>query len=279
MLLMMGLAAWSSGQRSQPEVSLQKLTDKLYLIKGGRGANGGVFIGENGVLVIDAKVTEEDVSQTLAAIGSVTPLPVKYLINTHSDGDHVNGNQFFPESVTIIAHENCRKEFFHPTRNGDQSRWHNPGFAPFIPSITFTRQMTLYLGNSNVELWYFGVGHTTGDAVVYFPNEKIAFLGDMIFADWPQLIHAYKGGNSFEYIKTQKKMLKILDADLFCSGHAEPVRREVIHKHVEKMQIMQDKIAELINEKQTLSSVQTAFDENASELVEVIFNEISESNK
>ena len=64
-----------------------------------------------------------------------------------------------------------------------------------------------------MELWYFGVGHTTGDIVVYFPEEKTAFLGDQIFFSRPQLIHAYKGGHSFEHVKTVTKLLEKIDAE------------------------------------------------------------------
>jgi glyoxylase-like metal-dependent hydrolase (beta-lactamase superfamily II) len=277
LILLIGHTFLVYGQRGQSDVSLEKLSDRLYLIKGGRGADGGLYIGDKGLLVIDAKMTKEAVDQTLSAIRGISSLPIKYLINTHSDGDHINGNQYFPEDVTFIAHENCRKEFFHKTWNGEQSRWHNPDLAPFIPAITFSDRMTVHLGEKAVELWYFGVGHTTGDAVVYFPDEKIAFLGDMIFKDRPQLIHAYKGGNSFEYIKTQKKMLKTLDADLFCSGHAEPVRRQVIEEHIKNMEIMQEKIARMMKKKMPLEKIQALFEENASRLVGVIFNEIEKT--
>jgi len=273
-LLIAGLNGRIFAQRDQTEITLQKLSERLSLVQGGRGANGGVYIGDNGVLVIDTKMTREAVEQTLSAIGAITDLPLQYLVNTHSDGDHVNGNQFFPESVSIIAHENCRKEFFHPARDGSPSQWLKPEMSPFIPSVTFKEKLTLYLGNSRLELWYFGIGHTTGDAVVYFPDERIAFIGDMIFANRPQLIHAYKGGSSFDYVETQKKMLNTLDARLYCSGHADPVTRETVRSHIENMEQMQTRIAELIKQNQTLDIIRSAFEENASRLVEVIYNEI-----
>lgn len=154
-------------------------------------------------------------------VKSMTEKPVKWLINTHSDGDHVNGNEFFTQDVTIISHENCRKEFFHPDRNGSPSRWLDEKLLPFIPEITFNERMQLHMGEKTVELYYFGIGHTTGDIVVYFPEEKTAFIGDQVFFGRPQLIHSYKGGNSFEHIKTTQRMLKTLDAERFCSGHAD----------------------------------------------------------
>ena len=81
------------------------------------------------------------VSTTIEEIKKITDKPIKYLVNTHSDGDHIRGNQYFPQTVTFIAHENCRKEFFHPGRDGTPSEWNNPELSPFVPSLTFRDKM------------------------------------------------------------------------------------------------------------------------------------------
>jgi len=205
-------------QRERQPVELKPISDRLYEIKGGRGANGGVYIGDNAVLVIDAKMDKKSVDETIAEIQKLTDKSIKYLVNTHSDGDHINGNRFFPATVTFVAHENCRKECFHSRRDGTPSEWNLPERAPFLPSITFSDKMDIFLGSNKVELWYFGVGHTTGDIVVYFPQEKTAFLGDQIFIGRTQLIHSYKGGNSFGHVKTLVKMLEVLDAESFAAA-------------------------------------------------------------
>jgi cyclase len=261
-------------QRETPPVKLDKLSDRLFQILGGRGANGGMYIGDDGILVIDAKMDEESVKQTLAEIKKVTDKPVKYLVDTHSDGDHVYGNRFFPKTVTIVAHENCRQEFFHPGRDGKPSEWNNPELTPFVPSVTFSHKMDIYLGSKKVELRYFGIGHTTGDIVVYFPEEKAAFIGDQIFMGRPQLIHSYKGGNSFEHVKTLSKMLETLDAQKFCSGHSDPIDRRTVKHHIEEMRNIQAKVKTLVEQGKSLEEVKKEFEENHARLVESIFNEI-----
>ena len=185
-------------QQQTAPVRLKMISERLYEVLDGRGSRGGMYIGENGVLLIDAKMDRISVEQTIQEIKKITDKRIKYLVSTHSDGDHVNGNQYFPQTVTFIAHENCRKEFFHPRRDGTPSDWDKPELMPFVPSITFRDKMDIHLGSKKVELWYFGVGHTTGDAVVYFPQEKTAFLGDQIFSERPQLIHSYKGGSQMK---------------------------------------------------------------------------------
>lgn len=263
-------------QRETPPVALEKISDNLFQILGGRGANGGVYIGDNGVLVIDSKMTKESVDQTIAEIQKITDKSITYLVNTHSDGDHIAGNRYFPKSVTIIAHENCREEFFHQRRDGKPSEWNDPELAPYVPSLTYRDKMDVYLGEKKVELRYFGVGHTKGDTVVYFPEEKTAFLGDQIFMGRPQLIHSYKGGNSFEHVKTLTKMLENIGAEKFCSGHSDPINRDTVEHHIQEMKSIQDKVKFLIQQDKSLEEIKKEFPENHSRLVESIVNEIKE---
>lgn len=261
-------------QQEQKPVKLNKISDNLYEVLDGKGARGGLFIGDNGVMVIDAKQDEISVRQTQAEIAKITDKPIKYLIDTHSDGDHVTGNQFFPTAVTIISQDNCRKEFFHAKRDGSLSEWNNPELLPFIPAVTFNDRMDIYLGSQKVELFYFGIGHTTGDLVVYFRKQKVAFIGDQVFAGRPQLIHAYKGGNSFEHVKTLTKMLAELDAEKFFSGHSEMLNRAGIQKHIDEMKELQNKIKLLIEKNKSLDEIKNEFDQNQQTLVETIFAEV-----
>ena len=266
--------SFAQRQEVQP-VQFQKISECLYQILGGNGAQGGAYIGDTGVLLIDAKMNKESVEQVLREVRNITDKSILYLVNTHSDGDHVSGNKFFPNTITFIAHENCRKEFFI-TRDGSSSEWENPELLPFVPSITFHDKMDIYLGSKKVELWYFGIGHTTGDAVVYFPEEKTAFIGDMIFIGRPQLIHSYKGGNSFKLIKTLNKILETLDVEKFCSGHSEIVGREGVINHINQIKVIQDKVKTLIEQGKNLEEIKGAFNENESRLIEAIYTEIKE---
>ena len=272
-LLLLVSNSFGQGRGAEP-VQFKKISDRLFEISGGRGAQGGAYIGDNGVLIIDAKMDKQSVDQVIEGVRQITDKPIKYLVSTHSDGDHISGNRYFPATVTFIAHENCRKEYFHPRRNGNASEWDRPELAPFVPSITFRDKMDIYLGSKKVELWYFGVGHTTGDIVVYFPEEKTAFLGDQIFLTRPQLIHSYKGGNSIEHVKTLTKTLQTIDAEKFCSGHSEIAGRKEIKKHINQMKKWQEKIKALIRERKSLEEITSEFKENEARLVEAIYNDI-----
>lgn len=265
----------SFGRRGQTQpVEFRKISDRLYEILGGQGSRGGAYIGDNGVLVIDAKSDSKTVDEVIAGIRKITDKPVKYLVNTHSDGDHVTGNGYFPQTVTFIAHENCREDFFRPGRDGAASDWSKPELLPFVPSVTFRAKMDIHLGSKKVELWYFGVGHTTGDIVLYFPEEKTAFLGDQVFLERAQLIHAHKNGNSFEHVKTLSMMLEKLDAENFCSGHSEMTDRDGISRHIARMKERQDKVRELIAKGKSAEEIKAEFEASEVRLIETICNEL-----
>lgn len=265
----------SAQERETPPVSLEKISGNVYQITGGQGSNGGAIIGESGVLIIDSKMNEESVKQTIEAIKSISDQPIKYLVNTHSDGDHIMGNRYFPSLVTFIAHENCRDDFFNENF-GRASDWGEPEFYPFTPSLTFKENLNVWLGKDKVELHYFGIGHTTGDIIVYDPEEKIAFLGDQYFGGRPQLIHSNKNGNSFQHVKTLTKMLETLDAETFSSGHSDPIGRDEIEKHIQAMVERQNKVKELISQDKAMPEILAAFEENESRLITSIYNEITE---
>ena len=272
-LMLLAFLALAQQPTSEP-VKLELIAANLYLVTGGMGANGGLFVGDDGVLAVDAKMNRESYDQLMAELKKVTDKPVHFLVNTHSDYDHVLGNQFFPAGTLIIAQDNCRQEFFHVKRDGSPADFLKPELGPFIPAVTYRDKMDIWLGSKKVELWYFGVGHTTGDSVVYFPEAKTAFIGDQAFLGRPQLIHAYKGGNSFAHVQTLKKMLATLAAERFALGHDPLTDRAGIKKHIEWIEAMQEKIGQLVQQNKILEEIKKEFKDDESRLVEVVFNEI-----
>jgi cyclase len=275
LLIVFASVILTAQERETPPVTLEKIAEEVYQINGGKGANGGVIIGEAEVLVIDAKMDEESVNQTIKAIKEITDKTISYLVNTHSDGDHIMGNRYFPSSVTFVAHLNCRDDFFKENF-GRESDWDEPEFYPFTPSLSFKKNLNMWLGKEKVELHYFGFGHTTGDIIVFHPKQKVAFIGDLYFSGRPQLIHSNKNGNSFKYVKTMKQMLEKLDAEIFLSGHSDPVGREEIEKHIQTMVERQNKVKELVSQDKSLEETLKEFNENETRLVTSIYNELTE---
>src|SRR5665213_2489238 len=94
------------GAPAPPPLKVAPLSGDAYWTSGGAGGNTGFIVGNNGVIVIDAKQTEASAKEVLAEIARITPKPVTTIILTHSDPDHVNGLVGYPKGLTIIAQEN-----------------------------------------------------------------------------------------------------------------------------------------------------------------------------
>jgi glyoxylase-like metal-dependent hydrolase (beta-lactamase superfamily II) len=239
-------------RREPPPVTVHKVKGNIYEAKGGSGANTGFFIGEKEVFVIDAKTAPESAKQMIAEIRKLTPNPIKFVLLTHSDGDHVGGLDGFPKDVTVVSHHQTRKDM------EDAQAFKDPAKRFYLPRLTFSEKMKLYSGEKVIKLYYFGPAHTSGDVVVYFPHEKVAFLGDLIFLDRDPLIHRHKNGSSFGLVKTLKSILK-LDADTFVHGHGDIASPADIKGLIKSLEDKQAKIRALIKEGKSLDEIKKVF--------------------
>jgi cyclase len=230
----------------------QQLRKGVYLIKGGAGANTGFVVGAKEVIVIDAKMTPEGAKSMLAEIAKVTPNPVKYVVLTHSDGDHVNGLTGFPKGLTIVSSAICKKEMEEAVKDPKMSE-----LAAYLPNRAFPASGQLNIDGARLELLYYGPAHTSGDMVVLLPEERIAFVGDLGFQGRDPLIHHQKGGTSVGVVETMKKLLA-LDADMFIAGHTDPLTRADIQTAMASIQASQGKVQAFIDQGKSLDEIKTA---------------------
>lgn len=268
----------SPQRQAPPPISVEKIRGDIYQVKGGSGANAGFFVSDKEVVVIDAKMTEVAAKQMLAEIKKVTSNPVTRIILTHSDGDHVNGLVGFPAGLDIISHDNTR-DHLQKAFESDQQVAH-------LPTTTFSDKMTLHLGtgkkSTNIELLYFGPAHTNGDIVVFFPEEKVAFIGDPMFLARDPLIHRAKNGTSFGLVKVLKSLLA-LEAETYASGHNELTTKKEIQDFLQSVVDKQAKIQTMVSDGKSLDNVKKAFNIETPaggsrwpSLVEVIFRDITD---
>ncbi len=239
-------------RRESPPLTVHKVKGNIYEAKGGSGANTGFFIGEKEVIVIDAKTAPESAKQMTTEIRKLTPKPIKFVLLTHSDGDHVSGLDGFPKDVTVVSHHQTRKDMEGVQAFQDTSK------RSYLPRLTFSKKMKLYSGGKVIKLYHFGPAHTSGDAVIYFPDERVAFLGDLLFIGRDPLIHRHKNGSSFGLVKTLKSILK-LDADTFVHGHGDIASPADIKGLIKSLEEKQAKIRVLIKEGKSLDEIKKTF--------------------
>jgi len=234
-------------------LTLIPLKGGLYMVKGGSGANGGLFIGQKEALVIDAKMTAEATKAQLAEIAKLTPHSVTTIILTHSDGDHVNGLSGFPPGLDIYGHEATKKEMEEAFKDPKMA-----SLLPYLPNKVFAQSLDIVFDGEPVKLLTFGPAHTAGNIVVFFPALRTAFIGDLAFTGRDPLIHRQKGGTSFGYARTLKAMIA-LEAETYIGGHSDPLTKADLQALQTSIEERQAKVKALMDEGKTLEEIKKAF--------------------
>jgi cyclase len=200
---------------------IEKVKDNLFMITGAdptnresfSGGNTGVFITNAGVVVVDTKLAGWG-QVILDKIKTVTNKPVTTIINTHTHGDHTGSNEAFGATVEIVAHENTKTNMEKMDAfKGDKTA--------FLPKKTFKDKTSIGSGKDRIDLYYFGRGHTNGDAWVVYPTLRVMQTGDMFaWKDAPTL-DRNNGGSGLEYAQTIGKALAtVKDVDTLIVGHS-----------------------------------------------------------
>ena len=214
----LALAATSRPAVQEPRtVTIQTMNvrENLYVISGGGGDTAALVTEAHGVVLVDTKLAGWGQS-ILEAVQAITDQPVSTIINTHTHGDHVGGNLDFPATVEIIAHENtaanmARMEAFTGVA------------AEFLPDRPFGDTLTLFEGRDQIDLYYFGAGHTDGDTIVVFPALDVAHLGDLFAVRGTPIIDVSNGGSGVAYPDTLDRALASIEGvRRVIPGHITP---------------------------------------------------------
>ena len=223
LVLVGGLSAAAFQQPAAQEmvVTVEKVKDNLYVLRGG-GGNTAAFITADGVVIVDTKMTGWG-KPLLEKIKTLTDKPVTTIINTHTHFDHVSGNVEFPATVDIVTHENTKTlmtQMNDVTGLGPQTNVFkdNPGKGQ--PKRTFKDKMTIGKGADRVDLFYFGRAHTGGDAFVVFPALRVMHVGDTFPNKALPIMDKNNGGSGVDYPTTlTNAVTNVKNVDIIINGH------------------------------------------------------------
>ena len=231
-------------QKGEPfSTAIMKVKEGLYVIPGYDGAatggNVAVRVTSEGVIIVDSKL-QTLYSDIVGKVKSVSPLPIKYLLNSHQHGDHTGSNAQFINSVEILMHRNARANMIKGKLAG-------PG------EIVYTDQQSVFLGGVEVQMLYMGRGHTNGDSVIYFPDLRTIHTGDLVV--WgkrsqgttltPSIDLANGNGSGKEWVGTLDNILK-LDFDTAIPGHGPVLTKDDIRTYRNKWQTLHDRMRAFI---------------------------------
>ena len=210
---------------------LVKIADNVYsyvdVTKSGPqnsyGANAGIIIGRDGIVVVDTLISSKNALKFIEDIRSISDKPIKYVINTHYHIDHTFGNcEFKKLGAIIISHTNDKDNMenygeielkniqnFRLTENDIE------GTTLACPVLSFNDKIEIDLGDQRVELIYPGPSHSSGSIMVYLPDKKVLFTGDILVTDY----HPFLGeGDINGWIKALD-FIMTLDVTTLIPGH------------------------------------------------------------
>jgi cyclase len=227
---------------------IQQVSEGIYAYLQPDGSwwlnNTGFLASRDGVISVDSTSTERRTRAYLDAIATVTPKPVRTLVNTHHHGDHTHGN-YLLSGAAIVGHERCREAVLGtpiPPAPGvwTDVDWGHLELAP--PFLTYTDGVTLWSGDLRCDVRYVGTpAHTTNDSIVHIPERSVVFAGDLLF----------NGGTPFAlmgsvsgWIEVLETVLRPLGARTLVPGHGPVCGPEVIDDMAAYLRFVQHTAAE-----------------------------------
>jgi cyclase len=239
---------------------LVKIADNIYSyvdVKKGSpqnsfGANAGIIIGKDGIVVVDTLISANEAKRFIKDIRLISDKPIRYVINTHYHLDHSFGNSEFEKlGAVIIAHENCKKDI---ENKGEAALKNVKGYGLSdadmegtkiaIPSLTFRDRMGIDLGDQKIELIYAGPSHSDDSIIIYLPDKKVLFAGDILFTEY----HPFIADGNLEGWGKVLDNIMVMDITKIIPGHGPISAQHDIRKMKEYLTIF-DRMAKELSAK------------------------------
>jgi glyoxylase-like metal-dependent hydrolase (beta-lactamase superfamily II) len=180
-----------------------------------RGGTIGFLLSKKGIVVVDAQFPDTS-KHLIDELKKKSEKPFKLLINTHHHGDHTAGNISF-KGITehVLAHENSlknQKNVAVAQKTEDKQLY---------PDQTFSDTWCEKFGKEKICLYYYGKGHTDGDAIIHFQHANIVHMGDLVFNRRHPFIDRSAGASMKSWMEVLDKSVKKFDKNtIFIYGHA-----------------------------------------------------------
>jgi cyclase len=239
------------------QIKTTDLGHNTYRLEG-QGGNITIAVGTDGIIMVDSQYAPLS-DKIKAAITAISPLPVKYLINTHFHGDHTGGNaNFAKDGAIVVAHDNIRVRLAGGPVS-QQTGQVVPQIAPEgLPKQTyFGGSMTLEVGGRTAKLTYIANAHTDGDTWVYFADANVLCTGDTVNnLKRYQSIDYRNGGDVRGMIRASDTYLKVVNDDTkVVVGHGPLANKKDVEEFRAMLMTSQDRIKKLFDEGKTEAEV------------------------
>jgi cyclase len=256
----LALVVGSSASAQQPDfaqvtVKVVPVATGVYMLEGA-GGNIGLSVGKDDAFIIDDQYAALT-PKIKAAVATVTPKPVRFVVNTHWHGDHTGGNEAMAGSGAIIfAHENVRrrmsKEQFLEAFNMRTPA--SPIAA--LPVITFSDTITFYMNDDTLHTFHVRNAHTDGDAIVVFRKANVVHMGDTFFNGMYPFIDVSTGGSLVGMLAAANQTLAMTNAGTrFIPGHGPLATRADLVRYRDMLATVRQRVGRLVAQRRTLQQV------------------------
>ena len=239
------------------QIKTTDLGNNTYMLEG-QGGNITVAVGTDGIIMVDGQFAPLS-AKIKAAIAAISPLPIKYLINTHFHGDHTGGNEnFAKDGAIVVAQDNIRVRLAAGTINGITGAKTEPRPADALPKETYiggTR--TVQVGGRTAQLTHVTNAHTDGDTWVYFADANVLATGDTFnnLRRYQNIDYA-NGGDVRGMIRALDNYIKVAnDNTKIVPGHGELATKADLVVFREMLVTSHDRIKKLFDEGKTEAEV------------------------
>ena len=232
------------------------LGHKTYMLEG-FGGNITVAVGEDGVIMVDSQYAPMH-DKLKAAIAALTPLPVRYLVNTHLHGDHTGGNaSFAADGAIIVGHENLRKRLAAGWTHNLTGVTASPAPEAALPKKTYADSVTLEVKGRTAQLAHPLNAHTDGDTYVYFADANVLATGDAFGNRGYPNSDFFNGGSIKGMIAANETFLGIARDDTkVVPGHGPLATKADLVTFRDMLVTSRDRMAKLIAEGKATSEAE-----------------------
>jgi cyclase len=230
--------------------------------KNSLGANAGIIIGKDGIVVVDTMISAKEAKRFIRDIRIISRKPIRYVVNTHYHLDHTFGNSEFAKlGAVVIAQENAKKAM----ENSAEATLKNIGMygltskdmqgtAVAYPVLTYGDRMTIDIGGQQIELIHARHSHTDGDTLVYLPGRKVLFSGDILLTNY----HPFLAEGNIEEWAKELDDIKAMDIEKIIPGHGPLAGKRDLDDMKEYIIKFDQKAKELVSQSDDVQKIATA---------------------
>ncbi|HEY3826870.1 MAG TPA: MBL fold metallo-hydrolase [Bryobacteraceae bacterium] len=247
------------------EEKLLPVQGNVYMLVGA-GGNTTVQVGKDGVLVVDTQYAQM-APKIMAAIRTLSPMPIKYIINTHVHGDHTDGNGALVKlggggaMPRIIANDHVLNRMSAKPAPGQaaipDTNWPNDEY--------FGASKDFFFNNEAVMVYHMPDAHTDGDSIVFFRKSDVVSTGDIFTPEHYPIIDLQRGGSVQGIIDALNRIIEITvpakyqeGGTYVIPGHGRLCEEADVVEYRDMVTIIRDRIADLIKKGRTLDQVKSA---------------------